>query len=112
MAEYLPFTQSDNNYTMHVPLNGTTYDFDVRWNSSDAAWYLDLYEADRTPIATSLKVVLGPPLGHSLQYLPFFQEHILQVLDTTNSGADAAYDDLGGRIQVLHMSMDEFRGNG
>ena len=109
MAGYLPFIQSDNNYTLRTTLGDTTYELDVRWNSRDSAWYMDIYTADRTPIVTGVKLVLGTTIGRHLQYLQFFQDNILQVLDTTNSRVDASFDDLGGRIQVIHMTMDEFK---
>lgn len=109
MSEYLPFIQSDNNYTLRVPLDGTTYQFRVRWNSRDGAWYMDLANEDLTPIAYGLKIVLGARLGAALQHLSFFQEHILTVVDTTSHGLDAAFDDLGDRIQVAHTTVDEFR---
>lgn len=112
--EFIPFIQSDNNYQLYVPLTGdsgtATYVINARWNSRDAAWYIDLYEDDLTPIAVGLKLVLGMRLGHSMQYKTFFQEHFLQLVDTSGERRDAAFDDLGGRVKLLHMSMSEFKG--
>jgi hypothetical protein len=87
-----------------------TYIFNTRWNSRDAAWYIDIYENDYTPIALGVKLVLGLQLGRAMKYRKFFQEHVLQVIDTANTQTDAGYDDLGDRVVVMHMSMTEFKG--
>lgn len=114
MADLIPFIQSDNNYQLTVPLTGDSgtdnFIINTRWNSRDAAWYIDIYENDYTPVALGLKLVLGSNIGRSYKHKVFFQEHFLQVVDTSGSRKDAAYDDLGGRIVVVHMSMSEFKG--
>jgi len=109
MADLIPFTPSDTNYRLQVALDGVAYLFDVHWNARDNGWYFDLREQDETPILLGIKVVLGPPLGRTRRYHPFFQNHVLQVIDTSGAGVDAGFDDLGARVQVLHMTMAEFR---
>ncbi len=106
MADLIPFVQSDNNYVLGVPFGDVRYMMTVRWNSRDAAWYMDIRLEDDTPVALGLKLVLGPPLGRRSTD-PFFQTNILQVVDTTGTGVDAAFDDLGGRIQVMHLTLDD-----
>lgn len=111
-TEYLPFIPSDNNYTLRVVLGDDPVLIDVHWNSRDAAWYMDIYDDTRAPIAMGLKVVLGSPLGKGFQHVDFFQKHILQVVDTSGAQIDAAYDDLGTRIQVAHITTAEFKTGG
>lgn len=106
MPEYLPFIQSDNNYRLQVPLSGVLYLFDVRWNDRDSAWYMDMYEADETPILLGVKLVLGNILGRRSRHL-FFVQHLLRVVDTSGSGKDAGFDDLGSRVQVMHIPVSE-----
>ena len=107
MPEYLPFIQSDNNYRLQVPLSGVPYLIDVHWNDRDSAWYMDLYEADETVILAGIKLVLGDVLGRRSRH-DFFTQHVLQVIDTSGTDKDASYDDLGGRIQVMHTPLSEF----
>jgi len=106
MAEYLPFIQSDTNYRLVVPLSGVPYLIDVYWNDRDSAWYMDLYEADETVILTGIKLALGQIIGRRSRH-DFFTQHILRVIDTSGSGKDAGFDDLGGRIQVMHIPVSE-----
>ena len=106
IAYTIPFIPSDNNYTLGVILGGVKYWFDTHWNQPEAAWYFDLYQEDFTPICLGIKVVLGTNLGKRSSD-PFFQANVLRALDTTNSGVDAAYDDLGARVIVTHFSLTE-----
>lgn len=116
--DFIDFLPSENNYRLRVPLGSEFYLFDVRWNSRDnidpatgrprGAWYFDLRDNAEEPIALGIKVVLGPLLGRGTQHA-FFAQHVLQVIDTSGERRDAGYDDLGRRVQVVHMTMDEFR---
>ncbi len=100
MAISLPFLVSDNNYTLVCPIDDEAIEFDVRWNSRDEAWYLDIYEDDDTVIALNVKLVLGVSLGRKSRH-PFFQSHTMIAVDTTGSGTDPGYDDLGSRVQII-----------
>ena len=106
----IPFIPSDNNYRLRVPLAGTMYLFDVHWNSRDSdgagAWYFDIREEDETPIALGVKVVLGGRIGFGNTHI-FFKQHSLSVFDTSGTGVDAGYDDLGARVIVLHETADD-----
>lgn len=101
MAELIPFTTGDNNYRLAVPLDGTIYLFDVRWNSSDASWYMNILTEDEVSIADGVKLVLGNALGKHNPNL-FFQSHLLKLVDTSGKNRDAGYDDLGTRVVLLH----------
>lgn len=111
MPELIPFIPSSNNYRLTVPLGKDTVIFDVRWNSTDEAWYMDIREQDDTAICLGIKIVLGINLGNSSPAL-FFQKHILRVVDTTGAGLDARYDDLGDRVVVVHDLISNIRNSG
>jgi hypothetical protein len=106
VADYLPFTQSVNNERVGVALEDARYYFFRRWNSRDAAWYMDIRAEDDSAVALGVKLVLGVSLGRRSTHA-FFQKHALYVIDTTGQNRDAAYDELGGRVQVLHLSLDD-----
>ncbi len=118
----IPFIPGDNNYTLRVPLNepggssAATYLFVTRWNSSDnvdpvtgkrlGSWYFDLFDERNKVIAIGVKVVLGVALGRTSVH-PFFSKHYLKAIDTTGKGKEAGFDELGGRVQVVHLTSDE-----
>lgn len=106
MPNLIPFEQSQNNYTIIVPLTGAPYSISVRFNSIDNAWYMDLYDEDQEPILMNIKIVLGSRIGRTSSHA-FFKTHLLSVVDTAATGRDAGYDDLGGRIQVQVVDTTE-----
>jgi hypothetical protein len=101
----LPFLVSETNYRLACPVEDIQLYFDVRWNSRDLAWYLDIYESDDTPVAINVKVVLGTQLGNLSKH-EFFSTHKMLAIDTSGEGRDAGFDDLGSRILVViqHVS--------
>ena len=107
MAEsnYVPFIPSLNNYRLGVVFGTVRFYFLTRWNARDNAWYFDLLAEDDSVILVGVKVVLGGPLCRRSSHV-WFRTNVLRVIDTSGSGRDADYDDLGGRVQVLHQSLD------
>lgn len=105
MPVSIPFLKSDTNYTLIVPIDDQQVLFDVRWNSRDEAFYVDMYQADDVIIALNIKLVLGVQLGRRSHHT-FFQEHSMTVADTSDRSEDAGFDDLGDRIVVLVQSKD------
>lgn len=106
MPVSIPLLTSETNYVLHCPIDDQTILFDVRWNSRDAAWYIDIYEDDDTVIALNVKVVLGIELGRRSQH-EFFWDHTITAVDTTGLGLDPGFDDLNAGIKlVVHSNSD------
>lgn len=99
MSAIFPFTVSQNNYRLKVPIDNSAFLLDVRFNSFDSTWSVDLYEEDETPILMNIKLVLGARLGRTCKH-SFFDQYVLSVVDTSGSGVDANFDDLGNRVQL------------
>ena len=106
MPDIIPLIPSDSNYALRVPLDDENYRILVRWNTRDAAFYMDIREADGTPVALGLKLVLGVNIGRHSTH-PFFGEHVLSLADSSGENADAGFDDLSRRIYLVHMSRRE-----
>jgi len=114
--QLLPFKPSVPFYTFTTPVTDdagtpTTYVFDVSWNGSDNAWYMNVFEQDRTLILASIKLVLGTYLGRRCNH-DLFRKGVFIVFDTTNSGVDgggtdAGLDDMGTRVKVVYMTRLE-----
>lgn len=107
MAIEIPFEQSDNNYTLVVPIDDVPVQFFVRWNSRDEAFYFDMYEDDGTVIALNVKVVLGVPLARWSTH-EFFSQRIMTVMDTSNTGTAPNYDELGTRVIVVIQGPEDW----
>lgn len=102
----LPFKGGIGYYRLGTSIGGTHYLVDVRWNVSAAAWYLDFFEQDETPIILGVKLVLGAYLGRRSNH-PLFTSGVFVAIDLTNSGREAAFDDLGGRVIVTYIPVVE-----
>ena len=108
MPQILPLTPSVPSYGFATVLGGVTVLIDVRWNGRDAAWYLDLYAEDETPIRHGIKVLLGSPMGRR-SISPLFPRGALIVVDTSGAGRDAGFDDLGTRVVVAFFTIAELQ---
>ena len=106
MAVLLPLEPSNGLYQVTTSLYGTTVILDVRWNSRDNAYYMDISSSLGTPIATGLKIVLGTYIGRQVNH-PIFTNGVLLAVDNSGQGQDAGFDDLGGRISVWYYSASE-----
>jgi hypothetical protein len=84
-------------FRVGTTIENVQYIIDGRWNSRDAAWYLDFYEGDLTPIIYGVKVVLGAYLARRSNH-PLFANGVLVAVDLTNSGKEATFDDFGTRV--------------
>jgi len=110
MALILPFEGGIPFYDFSTTIAGREYIFDVRWNGRDEAWYFDVKEIDNTPIASGVKVVLGTLLARYTNH-PLFRNGVMVVIDLNDNGEgearDATLDDLGSRVVVMWLSLDE-----
>lgn len=106
MATTLPLVPSVPWYRVGTTLETVHYLLDVRWNSRDSAWYMDVLAQDETPIVVGLKLVLGVNLGQFCTD-PLFQNGMLRVTDTSGQGLDAGFDDLGARVVVTYAAFDD-----
>lgn len=55
-------TFSDPFYTMTVPLDGTDYAFEFRFNHRENCWYFDISLSDGTLLVAGVKVICHRPL--------------------------------------------------
>ena len=82
---------------------------DLRWNTRDAAWYMDLLEEDETPIVMGKKIVLGVAIG-ARSALASFPPGLIVAGDLSGFGSEPGIDDLGDRVRVYFFSNEELSG--
>lgn len=106
MPQLIPLIPSEAFYSFSTTLDGVDYQFDVRWNARDAAWYFDILTVDQVMIRAGNKIALGSsPGGRSAS--ENFPEGLFLVLDTSGAGIDASYEDLGTRVQMYFYTAAE-----
>jgi hypothetical protein len=102
----VPFVGSIANYRFGTQIQGTTYIFDVYWNSRDAAWYFHVRDISETMIQAGIKIVLGAYLGRRSND-PLFRDGVFVAVDLANKGQEAGFDDLGSRVLVQYIPAEE-----
>jgi hypothetical protein len=120
MTSALPIITSLNNQELRVALVGGIFTMTFQWNTQESdgagAWYMDIREDDRAPVAIGLKLVLGV-LGKRSPHA-FFVNNILTVVDTSGDDRDPGFDDLGdgttgaARVVIQHNTLDDIFGTG
>lgn len=104
MATIIPFVPGEPEQRISIALDSETYVLRARWNSRDSAWYLDAWERDGiTAIVFGVKLVLGTVLGRTVQH-PLFISGMFMV-DESGTGAEAGLLDLGGRVNLYHLTV-------
>jgi hypothetical protein len=102
----LPLVPSLPNYRVGTTIIDTLYLLDVRWNSRDQAWYMDILDSEEAVIRRGIKLVLGTYIGRTSNH-PLFRNGVFVVMDRSGEGRDAGLDDMGTRVLVRYYSSDD-----
>lgn len=100
----IPVLPSVGSYRFATVIETVAYIFDVRWNTRDQAWYLDVLEVDETPIMRGMKILLGVYLGRRSSH-PLFMNGVLVASDMSAQGKEAGFDDLGTRVLLQYIPV-------
>lgn len=107
--QVLPLVPSISEYTLDTVIDERVYYLRVYWNGRDEAWFLDVYDEDRQPVMYGVKIVLGTNLGRTSDH-PLTRRGALVAIDRSGENHDAAFDDLGTRVVVVHLTSTEMAG--
>jgi hypothetical protein len=109
MTVQLPVVQEGPHFSFNCELDGVTYGFSFRWNDRDSAWFLDIADGGGTPMLSGIRVVINLLLLRAIRGVSglALPPGDLIALDTTGQGLDAAFEDLGRRVQILYLTQAE-----
>ncbi len=79
-------------------------DDDGEESGPDGAWYVDITEDNGNLVVLNVKLVLGVNLGRTSMHA-FFAGRILRLVDTSNSGKECGFDELGRRCQLVSINL-------
>lgn len=93
----IPITPGQES-TFEVDIAGTRYRFELFFNRRCGVWTINLSSAG-TMLASGVPAVLGTELfqGDARDTLP----RNITLVPTDDSTADATFDELGGRVQLV-----------
>lgn len=118
MSVHIPVVPGNPLQTFQTVIMNRTYSFTFKWNARECAgknadgtprfgaWFFDVAEGDGTTILTSIKVVLGTRLGQNCNH-ELFRDCALIAHDTSQDAVEAGLDDLGSRVQLLHLTPND-----
>lgn len=99
----IPFS-NDPSQSFVTQLDDKKYIFDARFNDRSGVWTMDITDdSSKLPLIQSVPLLLGAEL------LEPYNLGIgrMIVIDTSNRGVDAGFNDLGDRVKVYWVSNDE-----
>ncbi len=105
-VQELPFTGGSAFQEFDTVLAGTVFTIRQRWNTRDAAWYLDLFDVNASPIFSGIKVVLGVALGRRVTDARM--PGVFLAEDLSGENRDATFDDIGTRVRVYFYPFAEW----
>ena len=101
--QIIPLT-SDPIQRFTVNLDGTSYDFQVKYNDLSSTWSADIaLNSDGTPLAYGIPLVLGADVlsGTGLGIGAIF------MVDESSNSVEAGPDDLGDRVRMYYATPAE-----
>jgi hypothetical protein len=91
---------------LQAVLDGVTYQIDLTWQSRDQTWRMNFCLADGTPILIRRPLLSGSwPLAGCVS--PLRPTGGLAVVDLGDGYVDPGEFDLGDRVQLIYMTLEE-----
>jgi hypothetical protein len=94
------------HYEMSIPLDGTTFGLEFRWNTREGVWYFDVKTEAGDIVEAGIKVVLDWPLM-SRCVDPRRPPGRFLASDTTQRDLAPGLTDLGDRVRLYYVSPDD-----
>jgi hypothetical protein len=106
----LPIEPSNGYYSIRPVLDGVTYEIVVRLNDRMSAYFLDLYDAERTPLVLGRRVVIEWDIFGLARHLEGAPPGAIMAMDTTPRKEDPTFEDFGTRVLLVYHDADEIAG--
>lgn len=106
MILQLPLVPAVPFYRVGVTLNGKDYLLDLRWNSRANTWFMDVLQADETPIRHGIRLTTGAVHG-ARSTDPEFPFGGFGLVNLAGDGSEAGLDDINIKVGVYHFQLDD-----
>jgi hypothetical protein len=93
--------------TFSIELAGVVAAFELRWNSTTSAWYLDARTPAGVDVRLGMKLAVGRPIGWRSLDPRFPLNGWLMLVDTTGAQEDPGFTDLGTRHRLLFVDRSD-----
>lgn len=103
----LPVQPSLGAFNFTASIDDVQYRFTFRWNSTEAAWFMDVAEFDGTAILNGVKIVCGVYLGRHSNH-PLLLNGVFVARSNAPVHRDPGFDDLGVTVQLLYFNRADY----
>lgn len=104
----IPVRNDFDRYSLIVALDGTDYRLSFAYNTRDDHWYLSVELTDGTELASGIPIVADTPLLGRWSYKDDIPSGgFLMAVDTTGESADPVKDDLGDRLRLMWVPLED-----
>lgn len=93
------------SFRVAVPLDGAVYLLGFHWNARAAAWFFDLASADGTLVLSGRPLRVARPIYIDVR--DGVPPGAFVVIDTGTANEDPGRNDLGKRVRVYFLGIDE-----
>ena len=100
----IPVDAVDTYYSFETLIDGESYRFTFRWNSTSETWYADLEGLTVDLTLLGLALIVGSDL---LSPFAILELGSLYLYDTESRQENPTRDSLGGRHRLIHISRGQ-----
>jgi len=103
MSFFIP-TEPNHWTEFNFDLDGQTVQITIKWNATDAAYYMDLYGITFDLDLRGVKLVAGLNL---LDPYAITELGAIGIVDMETNSTDPTFDDLGTRYKLVYYELSE-----
>lgn len=104
----IPLSQTLNDYTESVELDGVFYFLRFRWNVRAECWFLDIADSNQVVLRYGIRCIVDGRLIGQSKHIAGMLPGELIGFDTTHRSLDPALADFGTRVLLLYLEAVEF----
>lgn len=100
----IDFPSSDTYYSFTTPIEGATYTIYMQWMTRTEEWYMTVYDATSTLVASNIKIVPNFPLFFQKVSLDLDGDFIVTPITTAT---ELTADNLADDWTLIYLSEED-----
>lgn len=91
-------------FSYEIAVDSTTYVFEYRYSDRAESWYLDIFDVNRVPLRTGIRIVVGWQLN--LRDLSLFEGTLMCVRLDDQGDVDPVESDFPSEVALVYFTGD------
>lgn len=98
--------QGPDRYEFNTNFDGVRYFLTWQYNKRNDTWYLDIRDANQTPILLGLPALTNAQnLTHRFVIDDFLPAGEIMIADVNGDGADGSFENFGETVSAFYLSI-------